>query len=387
MDKKGIYFKDVAKYDAKTKRVILCRDGVSEYMGIELGISNDTKTYRVFKPKSFVDFVNDTINELGAIPIFIDHIKDFADLSDDIYYKKGGVGKTRTDFINNNNICEGKIVAISEDVKDLLKKGREVSLGYKAYIKASNDSAYDFIHDIYEVNHLAIAPDGVRGRCGSMCSVLDIKEEGYKKFILNELSEDSEGDKMNEKELKELRDSIKKGIMEDLDKKAKEAKDNKDKEDKDKSDKSDKPDDDKDKKDKKPKDDDMKDAEKKAYDKGYKDACEKFGKKVSDTYQNALKLASVGFLEIKDLIDKKPCEVMLDQAKKVFGNEDIKDDTLQPYVDMAIKKGNEKSWDLTEIKDLNKEDDKKKDDAKKKEEDKVKDTKKSKTSIIDINSQ
>ena len=370
MNKKGIYFKDVAKYDAKTKRVVLCRDGVSEYMGVELGIPNDTKTYRVYKPKSFVDFVNNKVNELGAIPIFINHPKEFADLDDDMYYKKGGVGRTKTDFINDNNICEGEIVAISEDVKDLLKKGREVSLGYRAYIVESDNSTYDFVHEIYEVNHLSIAPDGVRGRCGSVCSVLDTKQEGYKKFILNELSEDSEGDKMTEKEMKELRESITKDIMTDLEKSKKD-------EDKKKSDKSDDPDaDKKEKKDPKTEDKDMEDAKKKAYDKGYKDACDKFGKKVSDTYHNALKLASVGFIEIKDLIDKKPCEVMLEASQKVFGNEDITHDNLQPYIDMAIKKGNEKSWDLTDIKDLNKVDDK---DKKK-----VEDTKKSKTSIIDM---
>jgi len=370
MTKKGIYFKDVASYDAKTKRVVLCRDGISEYQGHELGLTGDNKVYRVFKPKSFVDFVNKKINDLGAIPIFINHPNNFADLSDDLYYKKGGVGNTKANFIEDKNICEGEIVAISEDVKDLLKKGREVSLGYRAYIKHSNDFAYDFIHDIYEVNHLAIAPDGVRGRCGSVCAVLDTKES-YKKFILKKLSEDGSGDEMDEKEKEKLvmdtKDAVIKEIK-DLEKSKKEADEKK------KSDKSDNPDD-KEKEKKKTEGEDMKEAEKKAYDKGYADASKKFGKKVSDTYQNAIKLVSVGFLKVKDLIDNKPCEIMLDTAKKTFGNEDIIMDTLQPYIDLAIKKGNEKSWNLKAVEDLNKESDSKN----KKTEDK-----KTKNSLIDI---
>lgn len=183
-----IYLKDNIEIDTIKKNVNLCRTGEYQYLAKELGLTDrqPNDIIKVFRDENSIKQVIDKINEYQAIPILINHPDKFVDLSDTMNYKRGGVGKSKLKKIGDSQVATAKIIAISDDTKELVDKKSEVSMGYTAELVQSTNPLYDYTLNIKDVNHLALVN---YGRAGSLCSIQD-KSIDYKQLITDKLNEE-----------------------------------------------------------------------------------------------------------------------------------------------------------------------------------------------------
>lgn len=320
-----VYIKDEVSIDPKKKSVLLARDGIYRYLGSELGLEGDTKIYNVRRTTKSVQTVVDAINDIGILPITINHPKSFLDLSNDKSYNKGGVGKCSTEVRDGTSFVSGKIISINDEVKEMLNKGREVSLGSKAEItRLENDPSADFEMDITEVNHLAVL-DG-KGRAGSSCSIKDGMSN--KDFLERELldMEKKEKDLLLEDVNKMLDEKMKK--FEDL-LKSKNEKPAKEDEEKSKSEEAEK-----EAKTKKAKADEVKAQDELA--KKIEDAKSEGISQAQNDYKTACKFIDKGLIEAKELQEKEPVELIDSKLKEMFDMETIVEDERNGLINLAL---------------------------------------------------
>lgn len=311
-----VFIKDKAEIDLKTKKVVLARDGIYRYLGSELGIAGDNTIYNVKRTTKSVMKVADDINNLGVIPITIEHPKSFLDLKNDKSFKKGGVGNCYTNVVDGINVVCGQIVSMNDDVKELLEKGQEVSLGSMAEITKVDAVDYDFEMDITGVNHLAIVS---KGRCGGLCSITDgltnkeilieellemKKEESNKEFSLSDV------EKMIDERMCKMEDMVKsmsekmnamKVADEDVKEEEKETEEKSDVETKDSI------------------AEQLKQATADGLDKG-KDIAFKTAR---SNYDMALKFIDKGLIKADELVGKLPCEVVDAKLKEIFALDEL----------------------------------------------------------------
>lgn len=346
-----IYLKDKAEIDLKEKKVNLCREGTYQYLASELGIRDrqPNDIVIVYRNNNSLQQVCDRINEYGTVPILINHPKDFVDLKDDKNYKRGGVGNTEIKDINGVKVVAGELIAITDGNE--ITKGTEVSLGYTAEIIPSENPLYDYSLDIKDVNHLAIVE---KGRAGSLCSIQD--GINYKQLILDKLKRKKEmldNEKLKDTEAvaegnlvvdnatqepavaeeptieevktetienNEPETELEEGKVEDAEPTIEETKEETIVEE--------------------VKDSvEIVDAEK-IFNDGYS--------KAELEYKNAIELSKAGIIDIKELADNQPVE-LIDAALEKIYNKKITDNK-QAYIDLAVAQLNKKTWDLSDTK-------------------------------------
>lgn len=319
-----VYIKDNVSVDPKTKNVFLARDGIYRYLGSELGMVGDDKIYNVRRTTKSVHTVVDAINNMGILPITINHPKNFLDLGNDLSYKKGGVGNCSAEVKDGVSYVTGKIISIDDSVKEMLNKGREVSLGSKAeIIRLENDPSADFEMDITEVNHLAVL-DG-KGRAGSSCSIKDGMSN--KDFLERELT------KMRDEEKKMLLEDVEKmmdkkmeefmGLMESKNKKV-EATDEEVKSDSEEA-----------------------EAKAEAEEKAKVEAQDELNAKLEEAraevleqaqtdFKTACKFIDRGLIEAKQLEESSPVELIDSKLKELFDMEEIKAEERNGLINLAL---------------------------------------------------
>ena len=171
----NVSFKDDGNTEKRT--VISIRDGVQEYLGVELGLEPLDKVFRIYRSPETIRKLKDA---LVGIPLIENHIEPDGHIPDDI--KKGSIlNSTEIENIDSSN---NSTIAIQNEIslfKDKLEfPHKQLSLGYKAKTLPSAD--YDFEQTEIIPHHLAIVE---AGRCGDVCEFKDKK--GVKPMDLNEL--------------------------------------------------------------------------------------------------------------------------------------------------------------------------------------------------------
>ena len=171
----NVSFKDDGNTEKRT--VISIRDGVQEYLGVELGIEPLDKIFRIYRSPETIRKLKDT---LVGIPLIENHIEPDGHIPDDI--KKGTILNSteieNIDSSNNSTIAMQNEITLYKDKLEFPYK--QLSLGYKAKTLPSAD--YDFEQTEIIPHHLAIVE---AGRCGDVCEFKD--EKGVKPMDLNEL--------------------------------------------------------------------------------------------------------------------------------------------------------------------------------------------------------
>lgn len=194
----NVSFKDDGNTEKRT--VISIRDGVQEYLGVELGIEPLDKVFRIYRSPETIRKLKDA---LVGIPLIENHIEPDGHIPDEI--KKGNILNSteieNIDSSNNSTIAMQNEITLYKDKLEFPYK--QLSLGYKAKTLPSAD--YDFEQTEIIPHHLAIVE---AGRCGDVCEFKD--EKGVKPMDLNELLA-----KLKEK-LTDISDSDKALILEAL---------------------------------------------------------------------------------------------------------------------------------------------------------------------------
>lgn len=194
----NVSFKDDGNTEKRT--VISIRDGVQEYLGVELGIEPLDKVFKIYRSPETIRKLKDS---LIGIPLIENHIEPDGHIPDDI--KRGSILNSteieNIDSLNNSTIAMQNEISLFKDKLEFDYK--QLSLGYKAKTLPSAD--YDFEQTEIMPHHLAIVE---AGRCGDVCEFKD--EKGVKPMDLNELLA-----KLKEK-LTDINDSDKALILEAL---------------------------------------------------------------------------------------------------------------------------------------------------------------------------
>lgn len=171
----NVSFKDDGNTEKRT--VISIRDGVQEYLGVELGIEPLDKVFKIYRSPETIRKLKDA---LVGIPLIENHIEPDGHIPDDI--KKGSILNSteveNIDSSNNSTIAMQNEITLYKDKLEFPYK--QLSLGYKAKTLPSAD--YDFEQTEIMPHHLAIVE---AGRCGDVCEFKD--EKGVKPMDLNEL--------------------------------------------------------------------------------------------------------------------------------------------------------------------------------------------------------
>lgn len=171
----NVSFKDDGNIEKRT--VISIRDGVQEYLGVELGIEPLDKVFKIYRSPETIRKLKDA---LVGIPLIENHIEPDGHIPDDI--KKGTILNSteieNIDSSNNSTIAMQNEITLYKDKLEFPYK--QLSLGYKAKTLPSAD--YDFEQTEIIPHHLAIVE---AGRCGDVCEFKD--EKGVKPMDLNEL--------------------------------------------------------------------------------------------------------------------------------------------------------------------------------------------------------
>lgn len=177
-----VNFKDRIAYDASTKSIVSCRDGVQEYYGHELGINPANKLFTVFRS---ANTIRNITKLMDGLPITDDHIEFDDNISKDLII--GSIIDTKV----VKNIIDKTDTTINLTHKaDIVEKlisdnSKELSLGYQSGM--IEHDKYDFEQTDIVPHHLAVVS---AGRCGDVCKIndrkgetMDVKE--FRKFFID----------------------------------------------------------------------------------------------------------------------------------------------------------------------------------------------------------
>lgn len=153
-------FKDAASYDGETKTITSVRDGVQEYLGVELGIEPADKIFTIFRSSSEISKL---ASRLEGLPIINEHCDVDKRVTKSM--EIGKVGETEVleyadDSTSSSLVLRNK-ANVSDKMLRLADSGkRQFSLGYKAKTRAHDE--YDFEQYDIDPRHLALV-DNARG--------------------------------------------------------------------------------------------------------------------------------------------------------------------------------------------------------------------------------
>jgi uncharacterized protein len=142
------------------------RSGVQIYRASELGIDGD-HLVKVYRPEESI-FDKDSVNSLAHAPVTIDHPDQ--DVTAD-NWKDLAVGEVSKDFLRDGEFLAANIFLKDKRAIDAINSGKsELSAGYVAEMRRSENPDYDFIMGPPKYNHLAIVD---KARAGSEARIGD----------------------------------------------------------------------------------------------------------------------------------------------------------------------------------------------------------------------
>ncbi|MFY4742580.1 DUF2213 domain-containing protein [Aliarcobacter butzleri] len=170
-----VSFIDSSNIEKKT--VISIRDGIQEYLGLELGLEPFDKVFKIYRSPETIRALKD---KLIGIPLIENHIEPIGDIKESL--KKGQI--LNSEEVENIDNSLDSTLAIRNEItlfKDKLEfNHKQLSLGYTAQMVPSAE--YDFEQLNIKPHHLGIVEVG---RCGDVCEFKDGK--GVKPMDLKEL--------------------------------------------------------------------------------------------------------------------------------------------------------------------------------------------------------
>lgn len=228
--KKMMFIDKVSFSKDGEKNAISARDGVQEYLGVEIGLEPLDKTFTLYRSPETIRAINE---KLVGIPVTDNHIELEDIPQDDII----GVINSSEVVVNNDKKLKSSIaikngIKLADNMLHLLNVKDELSLGY--FADTVDSDLYDFEQVNIVPHHLAIVESG---RCGDVCKFKDerkdmtkeeqakLDEEAKKQAEIKDAEEKAEAE-AKAKEEQEVKDAeAKKLADEEADKKAKETED------------------------------------------------------------------------------------------------------------------------------------------------------------------
>lgn len=160
-------FADLASYSETDKTAISVRDGVLEYLGVELGLEPADKVFTVYRSPATIA---NAAYKIPGIPLTDEHIGIDGPAPDT------GSRVTESEVIDaldeatSSRLAVKNKLSINDAALALMKDKRQLSLGYEADLVPH--SRWDFEQLNIVPHHLAAVS---AGRCGPLCSFLDRK--------------------------------------------------------------------------------------------------------------------------------------------------------------------------------------------------------------------
>jgi hypothetical protein len=183
-------FRDIAEYSNADRTALSIRDGVLEYLGIELGLDPPDKVFTVYRSPATIA---NAAYKMPGIPLTNEHV------SIEVMAPNTGSSVTVSEVIDqideatNTRLAVKNTLVVNDSMTALLADKKQMSLGYMADLIEHSKWDYEQVNII--PHHLAAVPSG---RCGPLCSFLDRKSitEGIgemKKGKINKFFLDEEG--------------------------------------------------------------------------------------------------------------------------------------------------------------------------------------------------
>ena len=161
-------------------KVAICRSGVQEYLGRELGLTGDdvNKMFNVLRHPDDVKNI-DSLNTYKNLVVTDDHpVEGWVNVDNVKQLQKGQMSETSIDESQEEVHLNGVITITDAGLIDVTMRGKvEVSLGYARELIAE-DGIYNGIPYQYRfiniiANHLSVVD---RGRCGGTCKIINDKK-------------------------------------------------------------------------------------------------------------------------------------------------------------------------------------------------------------------
>lgn len=165
-------FKHTAFFDMASKTIRSVRDGVQEYMGVEIGLEPHDKIFTIYRSP---ETIAEVASKLDGLPITNDHVDVdcIADVqqADVVGAVKSSEVVEFEDETTDSSLYLENPVALSNEAITLKDSGKkEFSLGYNAKLKPHD--TYDFEQYAFDPTHIALV-DSARG--GSVLTFVDKK--------------------------------------------------------------------------------------------------------------------------------------------------------------------------------------------------------------------
>jgi len=164
-------------------KVTLCRSGIQEYVGRELGLTgNDAgKIFNVLRPPEEV-VKKESLDTYKNLVVTDEHPPErWVDTENIKFVQRGQVSNIDVSNSKDNEIhLDGEMVVTDQGLIEKAQNGKvEVSLGYAFKLVAEdgvyNGTPYQYKYVDMIANHLSIVS---KGRCGPSCSITNDKKHG-----------------------------------------------------------------------------------------------------------------------------------------------------------------------------------------------------------------
>jgi len=161
-------FRDAAVYDPKERTAVSVRDGVLEYLGVELGMEPPDRIIKVYRSPATI---SNTAMKMRGLPITDQHVTLDMDPPTDGGFVAEAEMIDAMDAATLTTIAIRNQLALSDTLTMAVESDKkELSLGYNADLVPYDGDEYDFEQRNIRPHHLAVVE---RGRCGPMCSFID----------------------------------------------------------------------------------------------------------------------------------------------------------------------------------------------------------------------
>jgi hypothetical protein len=163
------HFSDIAAFSPTERTAVTVRDGVLEYLGVELGLEPADKVFTVYRSPATIA---NAAYCMQGIPITDEHVSLDGDRPDTGSTVTTSEVIDQIDEPTHSRLAVRNKLSVSDAMSVTLQDKRQLSLGYGADLIPH--SKWDFEQVGIVPHHLAVVP---AGRCGPLCSFLDRKPE------------------------------------------------------------------------------------------------------------------------------------------------------------------------------------------------------------------
>jgi len=184
-------FADYATYSSTDRTAVSVRDGVLEYLGVEIGVEPADKIFTIYRSPATIA---NAAYAMSGIPLTDEHISMVIDAPDTGSRVQDAVVIDQLDESTHSRLAVRNKLTVSDAMQVSLSDKRQLSLGYSADLIPHQRWDYEQIN--INPHHLAAVP---AGRCGVLCSFIDRKlpttepEEGETMPKMHKAFNDAEG--------------------------------------------------------------------------------------------------------------------------------------------------------------------------------------------------